>query len=508
MAETAVETFTETNINVAKSKKKVASKKALKPKKVSDNEANILAGIAASPLSGSVLGKENEETLLLSGKKIKKASSKVKSSTEKSFEKELEILKAKFDQMKLEKEKTEEILKDRDEMLKLKEEELEIKGKEQQKLQVELKKLQKLKEFNPTVSLPLVQSLREKEAEKNEKNKKKKKKKNPEMKKPSSAYVLWCKDQWAEVKKENPDAEFKEVSNILGSKWKNVTEEEKKPYEEKYQADREAYLQIVGKEKRENEAMKLLEEDQKQKTAMELLEQYLQFKQEGAAEVKDGKKKKKEQDPLKPKRPLTAFFLFSKEVRANHADNKNVVEVSKIAGEEWKKMSEEQKKPYEDIVKKQKEEYLHEMELYNQKKAEEAEILRLEEDEQMKIHKQEALQMLKKKEKTENIIKKTKETQQKKKKLKGETSVVDPNKPKRPASSFILFSKEARKNLVQDREGISNVTINALISVKWKEMGEEDKKIWNDQAAEAMESYKKELEEYNKSVAAVNSSQA
>ncbi|KAI3917750.1 hypothetical protein MKW98_021512, partial [Papaver atlanticum] len=40
---------------------------------------------------------------------------------------------------------------------------------------------------------------------------------------------------------------------------------------------------------------------------------------------------------------------------------------------------------------KQKEEYLHEMELYNQKKEEEAEILRLEEDEQMKIHKQEAL---------------------------------------------------------------------------------------------------------------------
>ncbi|KAI3974876.1 hypothetical protein MKX01_004987 [Papaver californicum] len=170
-------------------------------------------------------------------------------------------------------------------------------------------------------------------------------------------------------------------------------------------------------------------------------------------------------------------------------------------------MSEELKKPYDETVKKQKEEYLHEMEAYNQKKAEEAEILRLEEDEQMKIHKQEALQILKKKEKTENIIKKTKENQQKKKKLKGET-VVDPNKPKRPASSFILFSKEARKKLVLDRKGISNVTVNALISVKWKEMGEEEKKIWNDQAAEAMESYKKELEEYNKSVAAANNLQA
>lgn len=83
------------------------------------------------------------------------------------------------------------------------------------------------------------------------------------------------------MKKENPKAEFKEISNILGAKWKKVvTAEEKKPYEERYQAEKEAYLQIIGKEKRENEAMKLLEDEHKQKTAMELLEQYLQFKEE------------------------------------------------------------------------------------------------------------------------------------------------------------------------------------------------------------------------------------
>ncbi|RZC59236.1 hypothetical protein C5167_006540 [Papaver somniferum] len=38
-----------------------------------------------------------------------------------------------------------------------------------------------------------------------------------------------------------------------------------------------AYMQIVDKEKCESEATKLLEEGQKQKTAMELLELYLQF---------------------------------------------------------------------------------------------------------------------------------------------------------------------------------------------------------------------------------------
>jgi upstream-binding transcription factor len=73
-------------------------------------------------------------------------------------------------------------------------------------------------------------------------------------------------DYLMQVKKENPEAEFKDISNMLGAKWKTVSAEEKKPYEEKYHAEKEAYLQVITKEKREIEAMKLLEEEQKQKT--------------------------------------------------------------------------------------------------------------------------------------------------------------------------------------------------------------------------------------------------
>lgn len=91
------------------------------------------------------------------------------------------------------------------------------------------------------------------------------------------------------MKKTNTDADFKEMSNLLGQKWKTITAEEKKPYEERYQAEKEAYLKIVGNEKREHEAMRLLEDEQKHKTAIELLEQYLQFKQEAE---KDNKKTK------------------------------------------------------------------------------------------------------------------------------------------------------------------------------------------------------------------------
>ncbi|KAE8056032.1 hypothetical protein FH972_012835 [Carpinus fangiana] len=496
------DTVAEMPIDPVPTRRQRNKRKALKEKSPSANEANIMVGKVSQPspspvpLADDHPEKENHESLSQprsSPKKGKAAASKKQpKQKQQSFEQDLLEMQEKLQQLKLEKEKTDELLKAKDEMLQQKEEELENRGRQQEKLQMELKKLQKLKEFKPTMTFPIGQSLRDKEHDKKEK----KKGGCPERKKPSPPYILWCKDQWNEIKKENPEAEFKEISNILGAKWKKVTAEEKKPYEDKYQAEKEAYLQVMAKEKRQCEAMKLFDEENKQKTAMELLEQYLQFKQEAEKETK----KTKEKDPLKPKHPMSAFFLFTNERRAALlAESKTILEAAKITGEEWKNMTEEERAPYEEIAKKNKEKYLQEMEAYKQMKDEETATLRKEEEDQMKLQKQEALQLLKKKEKTENIIKVL--LQMKPIKTKGDRN-SDPNKPKRPASSFILFSKDARKSLLEERQGINNSTLNALISVKWKELSEEERKTWNDKAAEAMEAYKNELEEYNRSAAA------
>nr|GMD01612.1 high mobility group B protein 6-like isoform X1 [Ipomoea batatas] len=463
--------------------KKPRSRKPLKQKNASPSEA------ADVPLPVAVeesAGKENHGSL--SQKKSKRGASKAKKQTEESssFEKELQEMQDRLQRLKIEKEQTEELLKAREEMLKQKEEELQVRGKEQEKLQLELKKLQKIKEFKPTLNFPILKTLGEKEKEKKG------------TKRPAAPYLLWCKDQWNEVKKANPDAEFKEITNQLGAKWKTLTPEDKKPYEEKYQAEKEEYLKAVGNEKREREAMRLLEEEHKQKTAMELLQQFIHFQQETTAN-ENNKKKKKEKDPLKPKQPLSAFFVFTNERRAALlAENKNVKEVAKITGEEWKNMTDDQKAPYEEIAAKNKEQYVQEMEVYRKMKEEEAASHKKEEEEMIKLKKQEAMQLLKKKEKTENLIKKTKENQRKKQK---EEKNVDPNRPKKPASSFLLFSKEERKKIVEEKPGTNNTTVNALISLKWKELSEEEKQVWNSKAAEAMEAYKKELEEYNKSAA-------
>jgi upstream-binding transcription factor len=55
-----------------------------------------------------------------------------------------------------------------------------------------------------------------------------------------------------------------------------------------------------------------------------------------------------------------------------------------------------------------------------------------------------------------------------------------------------------RKQLLEERAGINNSTLNALISVKWKELSSEERQMWNDKAAPAMAAYKKEMEEYTK----------
>lgn len=448
--------------NPAPAKKSRNSRKALKQK----NE------IVESPLLSPAKGKET-----------------------KSYEKDLMEMQAMLEKMKIEKEKTEDLLKEKDEILRKKEEELETRDVEQEKLKVELKKLQKMKEFKPNMTLAFCQSLAQTE---DDKKGKKKKKDGAETKRPSTPYILWCKDNWNEVKKENPDSYFKETSNILGAKWKTLSAEEKKPYEEKYKADKEAYLQVITKEKREREAMKLLEDEQKQKTAMELLDQYLHFVQE-AEQEDNNKKTKKVKDPLKPKQPISAYLIYANERRpVLREDNKSVIEVAKLTGEEWKNLSEEQKAPYDKMAKKNKEIYLEEMEGYKRTKEEEAMSQKKEEEELMKLHKQEALQLLKKKEKADHIIKKKKETTKNKKKNED----VDPNKPKKPASSFFLFCKDARKSLAEEHPGINNSTLTAHISLKWKELGEEERQMYNGKAAELMEAYKKEVEEYNKTKAA------
>jgi hypothetical protein len=53
----------------------------------------------------------------------------------------------------------------------------------------------------------------------------------------------------------------------------------------------------------------------------------------------------------------------------------------------------------------------------------------------------------------------------------------DPNAPKRPASSYILFQNEVRKELKASHPNISNHELLNMIAKQWQEMSEEDKAV-------------------------------
>ncbi|KAI8972594.1 HMG-box [Trametes punicea] len=78
-----------------------------------------------------------------------------------------------------------------------------------------------------------------KAAEKQDKGTKARGKKDPKApKRALSAYMFFSQDWRERIKAENPDAGFGEIGKLLGAKWKELDDEEKKPYLDQAAADK------------------------------------------------------------------------------------------------------------------------------------------------------------------------------------------------------------------------------------------------------------------------------
>jgi hypothetical protein len=76
-------------------------------------------------------------------------------------------------------------------------------------------------------------------AEKTEKTPRKAAKKDPKApKRALSAYMFFSQDWRERIRNENPDASFGEVGKLLGAKWKELDDEERKPYLEQAAKDK------------------------------------------------------------------------------------------------------------------------------------------------------------------------------------------------------------------------------------------------------------------------------
>ncbi|KAM9320963.1 high mobility group protein B1 [Gastrophryne carolinensis] len=156
--------------------------------------------------------------------------------------------------------------------------------------------------------------------------------KKPRGKMSSYAYfVQTCRE---EHKKKHPEASvnFAEFSKKCSERWKTMSAKEKSKFEDMAKVDKARY-------------------EREMKT-------YVPPK---------GESKKKFKDPNAPKRPPSAFFLFSSEfrpkIKAEHP-GASIGDVAKKLGEMWNNTSQEDKVPYEKKADKLKEKYKKDVAAY------------------------------------------------------------------------------------------------------------------------------------------------
>jgi len=81
-----------------------------------------------------------------------------------------------------------------------------------------------------------------KEAKRKTKETKVKRKKDPNApKRGLSAYMFFANDNREKVREDNPGIKFGDVGKLLGERWKELSDKERKPYDDKAKADKERY---------------------------------------------------------------------------------------------------------------------------------------------------------------------------------------------------------------------------------------------------------------------------
>jgi len=131
------------------------------------------------------------------------------------------------------------------------------------------------------------------------------------------------------------------IAKAAGVAWGAMSDADKKPWNEKAEKDKERHA---------NEMKTYVPSE--------------------SSEPKKKKGKKGKKDPNKPKRGLSAYFFFGKDVRADviknecKGDGSKVTEVMKAIGVRWGKVDAKGREKYEKLAEADKERYAKEMAEY------------------------------------------------------------------------------------------------------------------------------------------------
>ncbi|XP_060045715.1 transcription factor A, mitochondrial [Erinaceus europaeus] len=168
-------------------------------------------------------------------------------------------------------------------------------------------------------------------------------------KKPMTSFLRFSREQLPIFKAQNPGVKIPALIKQIAQQWRELSDEEKKVYEDAYKADWESYKEEM------NRLQKNLTPSQIESLEKEVLQKRLKKK----AIIK-----KRELTMLgKPKRPRTAHNIFVSE-RFQEAKDLSVQEKLRSLNESWKNLTNSEKQAYIQLAEDDKVRYYNEMKVW------------------------------------------------------------------------------------------------------------------------------------------------
>eukprot|EP00040_Diaphanoeca_grandis_P026865 m.151423 g.151423 ORF g.151423 m.151423 type:complete len:891 (-) comp30759_c4_seq2:2534-5206(-) len=176
--------------------------------------------------------------------------------------------------------------------------------------------------------------------------KKGKRRKEGEPKRPQSSFFLFSSKMRAQVKIDFPELSVSETAKKMGEMWKEVTEEEKIPYQEEFEANKLIYAKEMEEFKLKQIAEGGDDDDIPEKSK------------------KSSKRGKKIRFDGEPKNPLSSYLIFAQSIREKLKEENpelKMTEMSKVIGTKWSEIKDEEKQKYVDEAAKLKAQYESDM---------------------------------------------------------------------------------------------------------------------------------------------------
>ncbi|CAG8481904.1 8638_t:CDS:10 [Ambispora gerdemannii] len=219
------------------------------------------------------------------------------------------------------------------------------------------------------------------------------------LKRPMNAFLIYNKEMRPKVLESNPNMTVAEISKTIGDSWRSMNENDREKYlslarnlkedfhnthpEFVYTRRSKAELAAAGhhsySKKRSYDNTSCSEDEDTRRASSSRKDPHHNHAgasgNSASSNHKDprGRKKKRTRHPTAPKHPMSGFLFYASDMRPSITEQhpgSTVGPISKIIAAEWRKLTSEEKQPWEQKAAADKARYAREMEAYLQSQKE------------------------------------------------------------------------------------------------------------------------------------------